>query len=130
MNAVLMVTVVINTPILLVIIFVLLVFLFSFLSYAKPVLSHCRTLDLRHKSPLITTLSTTISGILSLRVFNQINSYYQKFVSYADQSLQATWIFYFVTRVFGAYIQNISTIILLAGLFIMLAIDQGSTTIG
>jgi ABC-type transport system involved in cytochrome bd biosynthesis fused ATPase/permease subunit len=125
-----MIKIIINTPILLITCGILLISLTFFLIYSKPVLSQCRNLDLRHKSPLITTLSTTIQGVLTLRVFNQVSNYYKRFVSYANDSLQASWVYYYVTRAFGAHIQIFTTLILIAGLFIMISLDSDPGKIG
>jgi ATP-binding cassette, subfamily C (CFTR/MRP), member 4 len=56
LNIILIINIVINSPILIITCVLLLVFLYFYLTFCKPVLSHCRSLDLRHKSPIITTL--------------------------------------------------------------------------
>jgi ATP-binding cassette, subfamily C (CFTR/MRP), member 4 len=66
---ILIITILINSPILIITCSILIILLAYFMKFSKPVLFECRNLDLRHKTPIVTVLKTTISGILPLRVF-------------------------------------------------------------
>jgi len=45
-----------------------------------------RVMDIRHKSPVYTFFSTTLGGILPLKIYNQIDTFKSIFRSLVDDS--------------------------------------------
>ena len=79
-----------------------------------------KSLDLETKSPLFSFFKTTISGIHSIRVYQQNEAFYSKMLILCDNSFQAHLMFQKFSRVFSFFIDFVTNVANCIGIFIII----------
>lgn len=92
-----------------VVIFILAV---AFFSYARPVISGCKQLDLQNKNPIFHFYSETITGLIQIRIYDQRLPKLQQFSHIINRASRASIGFDMVSRGFGFY-ETIGSIVLM-----------------
>ncbi|KAL4483821.1 hypothetical protein ABPG72_006196 [Tetrahymena utriculariae] len=104
-------------------------FLIFFMMYAKDIIVKVRQLDLQQKTPVFSHFSSTLQGVITIKVYGQNNSFIQKMNTLCNNSLRANMTFWLSSRFFGGYIQSIAIICATIGVFIIIAIPDQDTSI-
>ncbi|KAL4437733.1 hypothetical protein ABPG74_012408 [Tetrahymena malaccensis] len=104
-------------------------FLVFFMMYAKDIIVKVRQLDLQQKTPVFSHFSSTLQGVITIKVYGQNNAFIQKMNALCNNSLRANMTFWLSSRFFGGYIQSIAIICATIGVFIIIAIPDQEISI-
>ncbi|KRX06387.1 P-loop containing nucleoside triphosphate hydrolase [Pseudocohnilembus persalinus] len=86
-----------------------------------PIIVDLKRLDLMHKTPVFAHFSSTISGILPVRVYGQQEQFNQKMNQLTENNTKTTIMFWFAGRLFGSYCQYITWLGGVLGTFIIVS---------
>ncbi|EAR89965.1 ABC transporter family protein (macronuclear) [Tetrahymena thermophila SB210] len=104
-------------------------FLVFFMMYAKDIIVKVRQLDLQQKTPVFSHFSSTLQGVITIKVYGQNNAFIQKMNTLCNNSLRANMTFWLSSRFFGGYIQSIAIICATIGVFIIISIPDQDASI-
>ncbi len=95
--------------------------------YSKKAIVNIKQLDLKLKSPLFSMVRETLSGLIGIRIYNRRLGLLKQFSKKINNSLRGNLCFWSLSRVFSAFI-NIPTIIIMGiGWVIGIAVINMST---
>ena len=78
-----------------------LIFSIIFFNYTKPAINATKELSLQLKSPVFSQLRETMTGLILIQQFNQINNYTEKFIQNLNNNLKGIICFLSTERVFA-----------------------------
>ena len=93
---------------------IIIICVFIFFSYARPVIIQCRQKDLKNKSPIFNFYSETLSGLVQIRIYGRRKSLISKFTKLINNSTKASIAFDVVSRGFALYVSFLGGIALMA----------------
>ena len=98
------------------------VFIVGFFLYCKEVIIAVKQLDLTLKTPIFHMVGETISGLIQLKIFNQRFHFLSQFSKKLNESFKANIAFWNISRAFGANISYFSTLVMIIGWIIGIAV--------
>ncbi|KAL4446519.1 hypothetical protein ABPG74_001260 [Tetrahymena malaccensis] len=129
-HIVLLIMLIIINPYFIIVAFFLILILYNFMIISKVCLIESKQTDLRNRSPVFNYFTTTVQGILPLRVYEQTKLFQYKFDELSDASLRSSYCYWYITRAFGAYVHGISCIAGIIGIFMLIAIGKSGSQVG
>ncbi|EAR99967.2 ABC transporter family protein (macronuclear) [Tetrahymena thermophila SB210] len=107
------------------------VFILSlFLGISKRVLVQSKQIDLRYRSPVFTFFNQTTQGVLPIKIYQKQELFSQNFDYILNNSLRTSFTYWNNSRAFGYYVNLVTTIASIIGVFMLLAINQDPSTLG
>ncbi|KAL4472067.1 hypothetical protein ABPG72_007116 [Tetrahymena utriculariae] len=129
-HIVLLIMLIIINPYFIIVAFFLILVLYNFMMISKVCLIESKQTDLRNRSPVFNYFTTTVQGILPLRVYEQTKLFLYKFDELSDASLRSSCAYWYITRAFGAYVHGFSCIAGIIGIFMLIAIGKSGSQVG
>ncbi|EAR83228.1 ABC transporter C family protein (macronuclear) [Tetrahymena thermophila SB210] len=101
-----------------------------YLGISKKVLVQSKQIDLRYRSPVYTFFNQTTQGVLPIRIYEKQQIFCDNFDFLLNNSLRSSYTYWYNSRAFGFYVNMVTTISAIIGIFMLLSIDQNPSTIG
>ncbi|KAL4455215.1 hypothetical protein ABPG73_000875 [Tetrahymena malaccensis] len=101
-----------------------------YLGISKEVLVQSKQIDLRYRSPVYTFFNQTTQGVLPIRIYEKQQIFCDNFDFMLNNSLRSSYTYWCNSRAFGFYVNMVTTISAIIGIFMLLSIDQNPSTIG
>ena len=107
--------------------FALFVFYYGLVRFVKRAIVQGRGVELLTRSPIYSVFSTTLAGLITIRIYGQGKRFVREFTHLLNRNARAFHSYYDSNRVFGFYSDYSSAIFACAGVAILLAtnIDPG-----
>ncbi|KAL4446518.1 hypothetical protein ABPG74_001259 [Tetrahymena malaccensis] len=129
-HIVLLIMLIIINPYFIIVAFFMILILYNFMIISKASLIESKQTDLRNRSPIFNYFTTTVQGILPLRVYEQTKLFQQKFDELSDASLRSSVCYWYIIRAFGAYVHAFSCIAGIIGIFMLIAVGKSGSQVG
>ncbi|KAL4496522.1 hypothetical protein ABPG72_014752 [Tetrahymena utriculariae] len=101
-----------------------------YLKISKNVLVQSKQIDLRYRSPVYTFFNQTTQGVLPIRIYQKQQIFCDNFDFLLNNSLRSSYTYQFNSRAFGFYVNLVTTLSAIIGIFMLLSIDQNPSTLG
>ncbi|EAR99970.2 ABC transporter C family protein (macronuclear) [Tetrahymena thermophila SB210] len=89
-----------------------------------------KQIDLRYRSPVFTFFNQTTQGVLPIKIYQKQELFSQNFDYILNNSLRTSFTYWNNSRAFGYYVNLVTTIASIIGVFMLLAINQDPSTLG
>ena len=93
--------------------------------FCLPTIRDMKRLEARARSPAYTHLSETITGIITIRTFEESQAFLQDFYDFQDNHTSCTYILRQAGRCHILYLSLIGNVYLIAMMFTLLALSDG-----
>lgn len=103
--------------------FFLILFYFLLMRFVKRVIIQSRGVELLTRSPIYSLFSTTLFGLISIRIYGQGKRFVREFIHLLNRNIRAFHLYYDATRVFGFYSDYFAALFACIGIAIILAFD-------
>ena len=124
--AALFVTLWIVTPLLLIPGAVLVIFVLLLVKLVKKAIIQGRGIELVTRSPIYSFFSTTLTGLVSIRVYRQGNMFVKQFTHLLNKNIRAYNSYYDSTRILGFYSDFFSATFACVGIVILISVDSSN----
>ncbi|KAL4454238.1 hypothetical protein ABPG74_012195 [Tetrahymena malaccensis] len=104
--------------------------LYLWLIYSKELIVQSKSLDTVYKGPVMSLFSTTIQGVVSIKVYKQINTFLNRFYSVSNDSIRTNHWFYQAGRAFSYNGQALSSLVTFFGILIAIYTSSNSDLLG
>ncbi|KAL4428720.1 hypothetical protein ABPG74_001874 [Tetrahymena malaccensis] len=101
-----------------------------YLGISKEVLVQSKQIDLRYRSPVYTFFNQTTQGVLPIRIYEKQQIFCDNFDFLLNNSLRSSYTYWYNSRAFGFYVNMVTSLSAIIGIFMLLSIDQNPSTIG
>ncbi|KAL4462596.1 hypothetical protein ABPG74_000426 [Tetrahymena malaccensis] len=101
-----------------------------FLGISKRVLAQSKQIDLRYRSPVYTFFNQTTQGVLPIKIYQKQELFSKNFDQLLNNSLRTSFTYWNNSRAFGYYVNLVTTLASIIGIFMLLAINQDPSTLG
>ena len=109
--------------------FVLILIILTLVKALKKYIIQGRGVELLTRSPIYSFFSTTLSGLISIRLYGQGKRFIHEFTNLLNRNCRAFSFYYDVTRLFAFYCDLASAIFAVSGIAIMLAVGGADASI-
>lgn len=99
------------------------------LKYCKLAMIQSRGLELVSRSPIYSLFSLTLSGLVTIRAYNQTDNFKKKFMLLLNDNTRGSYAFYWSSRVFGYLVDMASSITVVMSICILIS-NRGSVNHG
>ncbi|KAL4438299.1 hypothetical protein ABPG74_009722 [Tetrahymena malaccensis] len=103
--------------------------LYKFLLYNKDIILKMKQLDLANKSPVFAYFSSTLHGIIPIKVYGQNQNFLNNMTNLCNNNLRANLAYWLCSRFFGGFIQNIAIVCTAIGVFIIISLPSSDPTL-
>ncbi|EAR84933.2 ABC transporter C family protein (macronuclear) [Tetrahymena thermophila SB210] len=103
--------------------------LYKFLLFNKDIILKMKQLDLANKSPVFAYFSSTLHGIIPIKVYGQNQNFLNNMTDLCNNNLRANLAYWLCSRFFGGFIQNIAIICTAIGVFIIISLPSSDPTL-
>ncbi|KAL4500392.1 hypothetical protein ABPG72_003343 [Tetrahymena utriculariae] len=104
--------------------------LYIWLIYSKDLIVQSKSLDTVYKGPVMSLFSTTIQGVVSIKVYKQINTFLNRFNLVNNDSIRTNHWFYQAGRAFSFNGQALSSFVTFFGILIAIYTSSNSDLLG
>ena len=125
-----LVTIFVLNPYFLVLVFVTIILYISLMRYFYIVLSDSKKIDLANKSPIFAFFSSTVQGLLSIKIYKKYSFFQRKFMNLVHHYARSNYMHYRVTRTFAFSIEMISITFTCIAICLLILIIEDSSYFG
>ncbi|EAS04319.2 ABC transporter C family protein (macronuclear) [Tetrahymena thermophila SB210] len=104
--------------------------LYLWLIYSKELIVQSKSLDTVYKGPVMSLFSTTIQGVVSIKVYKQMSQFLNRFYSVNNDSIRTNHWFYQAGRAFSYNGQALSSFVTFFGILIAIYTSSNSDLLG
>ncbi|EAR97172.2 ABC transporter family protein (macronuclear) [Tetrahymena thermophila SB210] len=101
-----------------------------YLGISKNAIIQIKQLDLIYRSPVYTFFNEATQGVLPIKIYEKQQIFSDNFDFLINNSLRSSYAFWFCQRAFAYYVQLVTALSAIIGIFMLLSTDQDPSILG
>lgn len=108
----------------------LIIFYLYLYHYFKQIISETKKMDLLSKGPIFSFFASTISGLLTIKTYQQIDKFKQKYCKIIEENAKNSLNFWAITRIYSFFLELFGIIFSFFGMVILILFSRYINDIG